>query len=145
MKTRLPWVLAAVSLCFNVFFVFGYAQARSTPKRKTPEDRCRAICARLGLDDRQCTRYIELDALRRSRLAELRKPYAREYDEYWSEVLKGKPDRARLEEIQNKGALLRSRSRAVRTDFLIEALSLMTPKQKAHYARILRGRRKSRK
>jgi Spy/CpxP family protein refolding chaperone len=140
-KTKLPWVLLCVSLCFNAFFVAGYLSARRIPELlATPEGRARLICDRLGLDEKQRAEYVRLDSVRSARLEEIRKPYAKEYDAFWAEVLKDNPDRARVMEMQGQAAVLRGRISKARAEFLLDMMALLTADQRAHYRRMARGR-----
>jgi Spy/CpxP family protein refolding chaperone len=140
-KTKLPWALLAVSLCFNAFFVAGYLSARRIPRLlASPEGRARLICDRLGLDAKQRAEYSRLDSVRETRVAEIRKPYAAEYDAFWAELLKENLDRARVMEMHGQAVALRGQMSKARFEFLLDLMGVLTPEQRAHYERMARGR-----
>jgi Spy/CpxP family protein refolding chaperone len=91
MRPRLPWVLFAVSLAVNIFFVAGVTYGVFTKERleRSPEARLDFIAERLNLDAAQRQGLVELreslrsrwgdrreqrDDLRAAMLAELGKP-----------------------------------------------------------------------
>lgn len=141
MKSKLPWILLGISLCFNVFFVSGYLSARRIPKLlATPAGWTQIVSDRLGLDDRQRQELVAVNARREAQMQEVRSPYAKGYEAFWGEVLKDEPDRKRIAEIQQESAVLHGQMARIRTEFLLDTVKLMTPEQRTRYARMVRGR-----
>lgn len=138
MKAKLPWILLAVSLAFNVFFAVGYFQAKGRmAKRRTFKGRARIIARKLNLDDHQQQAFEsflgEFDQLRKDR--------APQRDAFMAELIKDKPDEKLLEEhVAGEAARKRRLAKlALRRKFI----GLLTPQQREQFVQLVKKRRSS--
>lgn len=120
----IPWVLLALSLALNAFFVVGHYStgAQLEQARNSQTERTRLLADRLGLDDQQTAAYQDM----RTRIAVARQRYdtrnARHADVIWGELAQPRTDMARIEENldrfwNNRKTLLKTNISAAR-DFL---------------------------
>lgn len=138
MKAKVPWILLAVSLAFNVFFAVGYVQAKNRmAKRRGFKGRARIMASKLGLDDRQQQAFEsilgEFDQLRKNR--------APQWDAFMAELIKDKPDEKLLEEFMAGEAATKRRlaSLAMWRKFI----NLLRPEQREMYVQLMKKRRSS--
>jgi uncharacterized membrane protein len=90
----LPWVLLALSLALNVFFVGGNVYTRMLVERagKSPDERARIVAERLTLDPRQREAFGTLRSEVRSRSQKYRSASRGSAARIWSEISKEKPN-----------------------------------------------------
>ena len=138
MKTKVPWVLLAVSLAFNVFFAVGYFQAKDRmAKRRGFKGRARIIARKLKLDDRQQQAFEgilgEFDQLRKDRV-----PHR---DAFLAELIKDEPDEKVLEEFK-VGEAAKTR-RLANLALTRKFIGLLTLQQREQYVQSVKKRRSS--
>lgn len=120
----IPWVLLALSLVLNAFFVAGhyYTGARLEEARGSSAQRTGLLADRLGLTDRQTAAFHDM----RTRINLARQRYdtsnARHAEVIWSELAEPRPDMERIDQNldrfwNNRKALLKTNIGAAR-DFL---------------------------
>ena len=89
MKAKVPWILLAVSLAFNIFFTVGYVRAWGRMTRcRGFKGRARIIARKLNLDDEQQQDFENI----LSEFEELRKQRAPQRDAFMAELIKDEPD-----------------------------------------------------
>ncbi len=90
----LPWVLLALSLTLNVFFVGGNVYTRMLVERvgKSPDERARIVAQRLTLDAKQVDAFGTLRAKVRSRSLKYRNASRGSAARIWAEIRKDKPN-----------------------------------------------------
>lgn len=90
----LPWVLLALSLALNVFFVGGNVYTRMLVERldKSPDERARLLAERLTLDARQRDAFGSLRAKVRARSEKYRGASRNSAARIWAEIRKDKPN-----------------------------------------------------
>ncbi len=90
----LPWVLLALSLALNVFFVGGNVYTRMLVERvgKSPDERARIVAERLMLDARQREAFGALRAKVRARSEKYRGASRNSAARIWAEIRKDKPN-----------------------------------------------------
>jgi Spy/CpxP family protein refolding chaperone len=138
MKAKVPWVLLAVSLAFNVFFAVGYVQAKGRmAKRRGFKGRARIIARKLKLDDRQQQAFESI----LGEFDQLRKDRAPQWDAFMAELIKDKPDEKLLEELVAGEAATKRRLAylALRRKFI----GLLTPQQREQYVQLVKKRSSS--
>jgi Spy/CpxP family protein refolding chaperone len=138
MKAKIPWILLAASLAFNVFFAGGYVHAKGRmAKSRGFKGRARVIARKLKLDDRQQQAFEgilgEFDQLRKDR--------APERDAFMAELIKDEPDEKLLEEFMaGDSAKMR---RLANLALMRKFIGLLTPQQREHYVQLIKKRRSS--
>jgi uncharacterized membrane protein len=138
----LPWVLLALSVALNAFFIGGHVYTRSLSHRLggSGEERTSALAQRLGLDDAQRTAYRESRRAVGPKLRELRTEARPHVNKLWDEMTRPQPDEALIEaELKTIGGL--------RLNFEREALSsartfmkTLSPEQRRSFADYARER-----
>ena len=138
MKTKVPWILLAVSLAFNVFFAAGYVRAKDRmAKRRTFKGRARIMARKLKLDDRQLEAFEQL----LSEYGQLRKNRAPQREAFMAELIKAKPDEKLLEE-HVAGEAARKR-RLAKLALMRKFIGLLTPQQREQFVQSVKKRRSS--
>lgn len=96
----LPWLLLALSLALNAFFVGGhlYTDAQLQQAENSAAERARLVAARLELDPAQTAAFRTM----RGRIEAAREDYdsasAKHVDVIWNELAEPEPDMAVVEE-----------------------------------------------
>ena len=141
MKSRLPWVVVAASLAFNVLFMVGFLRARKDVAKepRTSRDRFKRIADKLDLDERQWQAVEQfLD-----KKEQLRKDRAPQRDALLAEIVKENPDTKALEEfVLGKAA---GDYRLARLALMQEFIAVLRPQQRERYVELIRKRRSASK
>lgn len=134
-------VVALISIGFNVFFVSGYARARSTlTKLGSPEGRVQLLAHRLGLSKTQEERIIELRRQLQQEIKEFDELHDSEIGEFWAEMVKDEPDPDKIQLQLKATSNHQEDMRALKTDYLGKVFSLLTPEQRRKVALMIRER-----
>ncbi len=90
----LPWVLLALSLALNVFFVGGNVYTRMLVERigASPDERARILAQRLALDAKQRDAFGSLRAKVRARSEKYRGASRNSAARIWAEIGKNRPN-----------------------------------------------------
>jgi uncharacterized membrane protein len=90
----LPWVLLALSVALNAFFIGGHFYTRSLSHRLagTGEERMSVLAHRLGLNDQQRTAFRDSRRSVGPKLRELRTEARPHVNKLWDEMAKPEPD-----------------------------------------------------
>jgi len=93
---RLPWILLALSLALNLFFIGGFFWVRGEAARAQmrPAERFELIAHELNLDAKQRGAFEHFVGLMRMRARHLRESNQPLIEEAWGELAKPKPDDA---------------------------------------------------
>jgi len=138
MKAKIPWILLAVSLAFNVFFAIGYVQAKDRmAKSRGFKARARMIARKLDLDDRQQKAFEDI----LGQFDQLRKDRAPQRDAFMAELIKDEPDDRRLEEYMT-GEEAKNR-RLANLALMRKFIGILTPQQRQKYVELVKERRSS--
>jgi hypothetical protein len=99
LRAALPWILFALSLTLNVFFLGGYYYKRNLDQRlfSSDQERSRYIVERLHFDDDQRKRFQALHQRTRERLRATFRTNRPVIDNLWREIEKPQPDPAQLD------------------------------------------------
>ncbi|HXV23362.1 MAG TPA: Spy/CpxP family protein refolding chaperone [Alphaproteobacteria bacterium] len=143
MKRWLPWVLLAVSLALNIFFVAGFFWTRSAIAMwHDPERRVELVADRLDLTEPQRAQFRQaMEALKSKGFPgrEGRRQMRREIIDM---ALKPDPDRAailaRMETISRE----RVQSMAEALDIMLPFLATLTPEQRTELRELIEQRRR---
>lgn len=135
----LPWVLLALSVALNAFFVGGHLYTRSHwHHSRGYEERTSALAKRLDLDDQQRTAFRESRRSLGPKFRELRKEARPHVDKLWDEMAKPTPDQAVIDaEIKalNDMRLQFDREALASASNFMKTLKLEQRKAFADYAR----------
>lgn len=99
MKSPLPWILLAISLAGNLFFIGGYLYGGRlvTGLEASPGTRLERLADRLELDAGQRRELHEASRALVSRAAEFSRSSRQQLQGFWRELARPEPDRQRLE------------------------------------------------
>jgi uncharacterized membrane protein len=98
--SRLPWILLALSLALNVFFVGGVVWVRSHGHGPMgPAERIERIAKQLTLDADQRAAFERFVRTMRMKALELRETNQPLIDEAWQDFAKAQPDEAVVDKL----------------------------------------------
>src|SRR5579862_3868554 len=99
LRASLPWILFALSLTLNVFFLGGYYYKRVLDQHLAGNDqeRSRYIAEHLNFTPEQRKHFQEMRQSARERGRELFRSNRPEIDSLWHEIEKPQPDTAALD------------------------------------------------
>jgi hypothetical protein len=100
LRASLPWILLALSLTLNVFFLGGYYYKRTLDQRLfggTEQERGRYVAEQLRLDGDQHQRFQEFRQRARERQRETFRANRAVIDSLWREIEKPEPDVKQLD------------------------------------------------
>jgi Spy/CpxP family protein refolding chaperone len=142
MKTKLPWILLAVSLSLNVFFVAGYLYSSKLVQRMATSDtdRTRLVAQRLQLDTHQREEFRRLRALARDRATQLRQTNTEVVEALWDEIVKAQPDGQRIKELLEHLSDNRRAFNLAVMDLVGEFLKILRPEQRETFLQVIRNR-----
>lgn len=140
MKARLPWILLAVSLAFNVFAAVGRLQC-SPPKspaattgRAAPSarDRVAALAEKLNLSAEQ-RKEFEQAMTESDKLREARSPLK---DKFLSELIKDSPDEKVLEDYMTGPET--DQYRVKRLELMTRFVKVLSPEQRQMFVQLMK-------
>lgn len=141
MKKALPWLLAAISLCFNVFFVFGLARGLvEKGKCSTPEGRADLLACAVEADEAQHAAILDAEKKSHGERVLLVERRDTLMERVWTELVKDEPDEGVFREFvksegsQGRHAAFLGKMRAI--------MKVLSPGQRAKAAEFLRKRAK---
>ena len=138
MKAKVPWILLAVSLAFNVCFTVGYVQAKGRmAKRRGFKGRARILARKLDLNDRQQKEFESI----LGEFDQLRKERAPERDAFLTELIKDEPDEKVLGEYA-AGEAAKTR-RLANLALMRKFVALLTPQQREQFVQLVKKRTSS--
>jgi len=130
-KSRLPWILLALSLIFNAGFLAGYMRARRRAKMaQTPQGRAALTISYLRLTPEQDARFTELakaQAAETERLALTARP---KLEMFWQEARRENPDSGRVRQLAEEMLPASDELTMLRVEYLLKYLRIMTPEQR---------------
>jgi uncharacterized membrane protein len=135
----LPWVLLALSVALNAFFIGGHIYTR-VAHRGGHEERASALTERLGLNDQQRTAYRESRRSLGPKFRELRTEARSHVNKLWDEMAKPEPDAAVVDAELKALADMRL---GFERDALASArtfMQMLTPEQRKAFAEYARDR-----
>ena len=140
MKSKLPWILVAASLAFNVLFMVGFLQARSDAAMlRTSRGRLELMGRRLDLDEQQRQAFDQfLDKRER-----LRKGRAPQINALLAEIIKDKPDKKTFEEFVLGRAA--GEHRLAKLGLWQEFVAVLRPQQRERLVELIKKRRSASK
>ena len=132
MKARLPWLLVAVSVVFNAFFLIGFLQARAEAERpRTFLEKAHRMAERLDLDEQQMAQFEHLV----DEFGRLREQRAPDRDAFLAEMVKEDPDEKVLENYVAGEAAIEYRLN--RLSLTRKLVGLLTPEQRERFSEMI--------
>lgn len=135
MKARLPWMLAAVSVVFNVFFVISFVRARAeAEKPRTFLEKAERMAKKLDLDEQQMAEFEHvIDELER-----LRAERGPQREAFLAEMIKEDPDDKVLENYVAGEAAIEYRLNKL--SVARKLIALLKPEQRQTFVELIRKR-----
>jgi uncharacterized membrane protein len=142
MRARLPWILLALSVALNVFFVGGAIWMKSRVGRgwMRPAERIEAAAKDLNLDGRQRDALQDFLATLRTRSHQLREKNRPLIDTAWTELAKAEPDEAVLDRAFDEGTANRRAFQLDTSRALHQFLRTLSDEQRAKVLENMRAR-----
>jgi hypothetical protein len=128
---HLSWLLLALSLLFNVFFLAGYFQARSAPVETAPAN-AETVAHELNLDEKQAAVLSGCRASLGEEAPVYHNALALVAQEYRRELGSDEPDPTRLAELVEQEAEIHLQWRLAATDRLVQFIGSLRPEQRQH-------------
>lgn len=136
MNKKWPWILLAVSVAFNLFFVVGAVRHHRRFRRvRTPEGRAERFAEQLGLDAEQRTAFFAWDESFRQARAQMGKGRRERAEGLWAELVKDEPDQAVLREFMEGKSDPDRRRRLVEKN--LELMRILRPEQRQRAAGLI--------
>jgi hypothetical protein len=130
MKRNLVWLLLALSVLFNVFFMAGYVQARAAARRAAEaEVLSQRVARELALDEGQQAVFAALRSALREETVAYDGEMALLRQELAAELARQEPDLARVRELVSRGARLEQGRHEARARRFSEFLGTLNPEQ----------------
>ena len=135
MKARLPWMLVAVSVVFNVFFVISFVHARTeAEKPRTFLEKAQRMAKKLDLDEQQMAEFEHIiDELER-----LRTERTPQREAFLAEMIKEDPDDKVLENYVAGEAAIEYRLNKL--SVALKLVALLKPEQRQTFVELIRQR-----
>ena len=132
-------MILVISLCFNVFFAWGFLASRYVLKRlKTPEGRIELVAKKLDLSQQQKESFIRLHAGLQDQAKKIIKLYSVDINAYWQEVIKDNPDSLKVKQALERASQGKKEFMFLATDHIIKLMRTLKPEQRETYVKILR-------
>jgi uncharacterized membrane protein len=137
---RLPWILLALSLALNLFFVGGVFWVRSQHGPMGPAERVERLAKQLTLDANQRTafeRFVQTIRLKARDLRETNQPLV---DEAWQDFAKAQPDEAAVDKLFEAAANNRRNFQVEAGRALRAFLITLNEEQRATFITLVKSR-----
>ena len=139
---RLSWILLALSLALNMFFIGGFFWVRGEAARAhlRPAERFEMIARELNLDSKQRGAFEHLIGLMRMSTRRLREANMPLIQEAWAEMAKAQPDEAVIDRNLEAAAANRRTFQVDTSHALRGFLAALSDEQRAHFVEFAKNR-----
>ncbi len=139
---RLPWILVALSLALNMFFIGGFFWVRGEAARAhlRPAERFEMIARELNLDAKQRTAFEHFIGLMRMRTRHLREANIPLIQEAWAEMAKPQPDDAVIDRDLETATANRRAFQVDTSHALRGFLAALSDEQRARFVEFAKNR-----
>jgi Spy/CpxP family protein refolding chaperone len=149
MRARLPWILLAVSVALNIFFLAGafWVRVHHGPHGEPggdPEHRIAAITKELSLDAKQREALERFVRSARQGGRQLREKNEPVLEQSWRELSKDNPDDAAIERAFSEATANRRAYQLEVSRSMRQFLATLSPDQREKFLSTLRERQRSR-
>ncbi len=141
-RRQLLWVVLAVSLALNLFFVAGalWIRLQQPLAPATPEERLQQMAGELNLDPQQRQAFAQYAQTMREELAQMRDSVRPLIGQAWSEVAKPRSDEGRVMQLLDQVAEQRRGFQQKLTAMTHSFLAQLSPEQRAKFIVLARHR-----
>lgn len=141
-RSRLPWILLALSLALNLCFIAGVFWVRMEASRAqlSPPERMELVAKQLSLDDNQRAafdRFVRTMRLKSRHLRETNMPLV---DDAWQEFAKQQPDEAAIDKFFEQAANNRRSFQIETGRALREFLIVLSEDQRTKFIALVKTR-----
>jgi uncharacterized membrane protein len=145
-RSRLPWILLALSLALNLCFVGGlfWVRMEASRARMGPPERMELVAKQLALDDNQRAafdRFVRTMRLKSRHLRETNMPLI---DDTWQEFAKQQPDEAAIDKLSEQAANNRRSFQIETGRALREFLAALSEDQRTKFIALVKNRDRDR-
>jgi uncharacterized membrane protein len=138
---RLPWILLALSLALNLFFIGGAVWMRSQGHGPMgPADRVARVVKELGLDADQRAAFERFVRTIRTKARDLRETNQPLVDEAWQDFAKAQPDEAAVDKLFESAANNRRNFQIEAGRALRAFLGTLNEEQRAAFVAMVKNR-----
>ncbi len=139
-KRRALWVLLALSLTLNLFFLAGAAwiKIHRPPHPPNPIARMRYVAGELHLDARHRKAFGQYLAMLRARLRLMHTEVRPLIDEAWAELAKPQANAAEVMALFDKAAKKHRKFQEELTKSTLEFLATLSPEQRLKFVELAR-------
>jgi uncharacterized membrane protein len=140
-RRHLLWVVLALSVALNLFFVAGALWVRVYgPAPLNPEERLQRIGGQLDLTPQQRPAFEQYFQAVHSRMKEMREAVEPQMSRAWSELAKPGADQASVMRLFDEAAEKRRSFRRELTASTLSFLATLSPEQRAKFVELARQR-----
>jgi uncharacterized membrane protein len=138
---RLPWILLALSLALNLFFVGGAFWVRSEAARAQlpPAERFELVARQLSLDANQRAAFDRFIGALRMRSRHMRENNQPLLEQAWGELAKPKPDDSLVDHILDETASNRRAYQLDTSHALRNFLATLSDEQRATFVALAKN------
>ncbi len=141
-RSRLPWILLALSLALNLCFIAGVFWVRMEASRAqlSPPARMELVAKQLSLDDNQRAAFERFVGTLRLKSRHLRETNMPLVDDAWQEFAKQQPDEAAIDKLFEQAADNRRSFQIETGRALREFLAILSEDQRTKFIALVKHR-----
>ena len=141
-RSRLPWILLALSLALNLCFIAGVFWVRMEASRAqlSPPARMELVAKQLSLDGNQRPAFERFVATLRLKSRHLRETNMPLVDDAWQEFAKQQPDEAAIDKLFEQAADNRRSFQIETGRALREFLAILSEDQRTKFIALVKHR-----
>jgi Spy/CpxP family protein refolding chaperone len=138
LRRPLLWVVVALSLALNLFFVAGALWTRlQAPPSVTREERLQQMAQALALDPQQRLAFATYSQTMREQLLAMRDAAGPLVRAAWAEVSRPQADETKVMQLVDQAALARRGHLLQITATTIAFLKILSPEQRAEFVKLV--------
>ena len=141
-RPRLVWVLLALSVALNLFFIGGvfWLRAEASRMQLPPAERFEMVARQLSLDPSQRAAFDKFIGVMRMRTRHLRESNQPLIEETWNEMAKSQPDDALIEHNLDEAANSRHAYQLDTSRALRSFLAVLSDQQRQAFVDLAKNR-----
>ena len=141
MRSRVVWILLALSLALNVSFVAGFVHTRSALRGlQTREGRTRWIADRLKLEGERRKQFEQLAEEWRSQMRARQDESRAATEAFWAEMLRDRRDREKIRKMVERSFPAQGEALLWSADHLIRVFDVLSPDERRALATMIQDR-----
>ncbi len=141
-RQQLLWVLVALSVALNLFFIVGalWIRIHGPPQALSPAERLQRIGTQLSLDRQQKEAFDRYADTVRARMQLMHNTVDPLMGDAWAEVAKPKPDEASVVRLFDEAGQTRRSFMRELAPVTLSFLATLSPEQRAKFVELIRQR-----